>query len=73
MTPTIPTPSKSNPPSCTKAPKGWYCTRDEGHDGPCAAWYVKTLRDRWWDFRKAFWDLWDEFWWGNVRWWLRRD
>jgi hypothetical protein len=21
----------------SKAPEGWYCTRDLGHDGPCAA------------------------------------
>lgn len=23
---------------CDKAPEGWYCTRDKGHEGPCAAW-----------------------------------
>lgn len=23
--------------TCDKAPKGWKCTRDVGHDGPCAA------------------------------------
>jgi hypothetical protein len=23
---------------CEKAPKGWYCTREKGHPGPCAAW-----------------------------------
>lgn len=22
---------------CNKAPAGWECTRQEGHDGPCAA------------------------------------
>jgi hypothetical protein len=22
---------------CTKPPPGWRCTREEGHDGPCAA------------------------------------
>jgi hypothetical protein len=22
---------------CTKPPKGWRCTREAGHDGPCAA------------------------------------
>ena len=22
---------------CSKAPAGWYCSRMEGHDGPCAA------------------------------------
>jgi hypothetical protein len=33
--------------SCDKAPKGWKCTRDAGHAGPCAAvkvpWYVRVL------------------------------
>jgi hypothetical protein len=24
-------------PLCTKPPPGWYCTRDVGHEGPCAA------------------------------------
>ena len=26
-------------PACAqdKAPAGWWCTRDQGHDGPCAA------------------------------------
>lgn len=24
--------------SCTRPPLGWYCTRDEGHDGPCPTW-----------------------------------
>jgi hypothetical protein len=23
--------------SCTRPPAGWYCTRDEGHEGPCPA------------------------------------
>lgn len=27
--------------ACKVPPKGWYCTRDEGHDGPCAAWSSK--------------------------------
>jgi hypothetical protein len=22
---------------CTVPPAGWYCTREPGHDGPCAA------------------------------------
>jgi hypothetical protein len=22
---------------CDKPPRGWYCTRDAGHPGPCAA------------------------------------
>jgi hypothetical protein len=22
---------------CTVPPEGWYCTREPGHDGPCAA------------------------------------
>ena len=25
------------PGSCTVPPPGWFCTRDAGHDGPCAA------------------------------------
>lgn len=25
------------PESCLVAPDGWYCTRQKGHDGPCAA------------------------------------
>ncbi len=25
------------PASCDLAPAGWYCTRQKGHDGPCAA------------------------------------
>lgn len=24
--------------TCTKAPAGWHCTREAGHEGPCAAW-----------------------------------
>ena len=28
--------SPANPP-CLKAPAGWYCTRPDGHGGPCAA------------------------------------
>lgn len=31
--------------TCDKAPAGWSCTREAGHDGPCAAvkvpWYVR--------------------------------
>lgn len=22
---------------CKRPPSGWYCTREEGHEGPCAA------------------------------------
>lgn len=32
---------------CDAAPKGWKCTREAGHDGPCAAvkvpWYIRLL------------------------------
>lgn len=34
--------------TCDKAPKGWKCTRELGHAGPCAAVKVskwKQLRD----------------------------
>lgn len=24
-------------PQCKVPPEGWYCTREPGHDGPCAA------------------------------------
>ena len=24
--------------ACTKPPPGWRCTRERGHEGPCAAW-----------------------------------
>jgi hypothetical protein len=24
-------------PPCTRPPAGWYCTRGDGHNGPCAA------------------------------------
>jgi len=27
---------------CNKPPKGWWCSREPGHTGPCAA------RPRWW-------------------------
>ncbi len=30
--------------TCDKPPLGWDCTRDEGHEGPCAA--VETPIDR---------------------------
>lgn len=33
--------------TCNKAPKGWKCTRDEDHEGPCAAvkipWWKQVL------------------------------
>lgn len=25
------------PPTCTLPPEGWWCSREAGHDGPCAA------------------------------------
>lgn len=34
--------------NCDKAPKGWKCTRDIGHDGSCAAvkipWYKQLVQ-----------------------------
>lgn len=24
--------------TCKRPTAGWFCTGDEGHDGPCAAW-----------------------------------
>jgi hypothetical protein len=29
---------------CDKAPEGWKCTREGGHDGPCAAVQVADAR-----------------------------
>jgi hypothetical protein len=26
------------PDACQKAPEGWECSRNAGHEGPCAAW-----------------------------------
>lgn len=26
--------------ACDKPPEGWYCTRERGHEGPCAAWPI---------------------------------
>lgn len=28
---------------CTLAPYGWVCTRESGHDGPCAAWEIFSV------------------------------
>lgn len=30
----------------SKAPKNWFCTRDAGHDGPCAA-RLKKVTVKW--------------------------
>lgn len=30
---------------CERAPRGWWCSRDRGHDGPCAA------HPCWWNLR----------------------
>lgn len=35
---------------CNKAPKGWQCTRQVGHEGPCAA---VQKRGRWGRFLDA--------------------
>lgn len=29
---------------CSKAPAGWRCSREAGHEGPCAAWPVQESR-----------------------------
>lgn len=37
---------------CDVPPPGWYCTREAGHNGPCAAVPVGApLKLRWWIFR----------------------
>lgn len=35
----IPDETKSG---CSVPPEGWYCTRNSGHEGPCAAWPTNT-------------------------------
>lgn len=34
----VPSPALLLSPNCDRPPAGWYCTRESGHDGPCAAW-----------------------------------
>lgn len=34
----------SSPTKCEKAPRGWSCSRDAGHGGPCAAHPVPSDR-----------------------------
>lgn len=34
---------KAAAPHCEAPPEGWFCTRDAGHDGPCAARPVSEL------------------------------
>jgi hypothetical protein len=33
--------------TCTMAPAGWYCTRESGHDGPCAAKPTGATKNYW--------------------------
>ena len=33
---------KPGPRACNLPPRGWYCTRDAGHEGPCAALQVPS-------------------------------
>lgn len=28
---------------CEVPPTGWFCTRENGHDGPCAAWPITEV------------------------------
>lgn len=32
---------------CSLPPSGWFCTRDAGHDGPCAAHALSTVPTGW--------------------------
>lgn len=32
--------------TCQKAPGGWQCSRETGHNGPCAAHPAETVEDR---------------------------
>lgn len=44
----------------TKAPRGWWCSLDLRHEGPCAAWPTKrfakrmSMRHRWEALKIAF-------------------
>jgi hypothetical protein len=33
---------------CRRPPRGWYCTRNPFHDGPCAAWPTRWTRFKKW-------------------------
>lgn len=35
-------PPSMRTPGCARPPKGWYCTRDAGHEGPCAAYPLSS-------------------------------
>ena len=48
---------------CQNAPPGWKCTRDAGHDGPCAA--VKV--SRWQRFTQALGNALGEWMFGGNR------
>lgn len=40
------------PERCTTPPPGWWCSRENGHDGPCAA--RPEVKDRWWHTLMTF-------------------
>lgn len=50
--------------TCDRPPKGWYCTREADHDGPCAA-YKK--RGFWGQLVDAVGTAFGEFMWGGRR------
>lgn len=37
--------------SCTAPPRGWWCSRKQGHPGPC------PTRAAWWNVRGLRWQL----------------
>jgi hypothetical protein len=38
--------SAGNRGECGIPPRGWYCTREPEHDGPCCAWPTAALVER---------------------------
>lgn len=37
---------------CDRPPAGWRCTREPGHEGPCAAMPTGTIAGGWGDYRR---------------------
>ncbi|QAY16191.1 hypothetical protein SEA_SONALI_79 [Arthrobacter phage Sonali] len=33
---------------CRRMPRGWYCSLQSGHDGPCPGWPTRWTRLKYW-------------------------
>lgn len=42
--------------TCNRAPDGWWCSQEGGHEGPCSA------RPSWWNVR-GMWFMWQTMKW----------